>query len=104
VNAEMPGDGMDVEEPEDQQRNGNQAHEGQRHDEERRETVQAASPLPMAAPPGLLEHRKRLGRHPSADLRRSPVGGPTKSVSSRRDLDHDAPAPRRAPVPRSPSR
>ena len=52
----MPGDGMDVQEPEDQQCNGDQAHQRQRHDEEWRDTVQAASPLPMAAPAGLLEH------------------------------------------------
>jgi hypothetical protein len=63
VDAEMSGDGMDVQEPEDEQRHGNQAHEGQRRDQERREAVEAVSPLPVAAPPRLFEHRKRLGRH-----------------------------------------
>jgi hypothetical protein len=52
----MPGDGMDVQEPEDQERDGNEAYAGQRHDEEWRETVQAVSPLPAAAPPRLFEH------------------------------------------------
>jgi hypothetical protein len=28
MDAEMPGDGMDVQEPKDQQHDGNQAHEG----------------------------------------------------------------------------
>jgi hypothetical protein len=28
VDAEMPGDGMDVQEPKDQQHDGNQAHDG----------------------------------------------------------------------------
>jgi hypothetical protein len=28
TDAEMPGDGMDVQEPKDQQHDGNQAHEG----------------------------------------------------------------------------
>ena len=66
----MPGDGMDVQEPKDQQHDSNQAHEGQRNDEEGRETVEPVSPLPVAAPPGLFEHRKRLGRHPRTDLTR----------------------------------
>jgi hypothetical protein len=30
--------------------------------------VHAVGPLPVAAPPGLFEHRKRLGRHPDTDL------------------------------------
>jgi hypothetical protein len=71
----MPGDGMDVQKPEDQQHDGSQAHEGQRHDEEQRETVQAVSPLPVATPPRLFEHRKRLGRHPRTDLTKV-VGSP----------------------------
>lgn len=59
----MPGDGIDVQEPEDEQRDGNQAHEGQRHEEEQSDGVQAVSPLPVATPPRLFEHRERLGRH-----------------------------------------
>ena len=51
----MPGYGTHVQEPEDEQHQGNQAHEGQRYDQEQRETVQRGSPLPVAAPPGLYE-------------------------------------------------
>ncbi len=55
VDVEMPGYGTHVQEPEDEQHQGNQAHEGQRYDQEQRETVQRGSPLPVAAPPGLYE-------------------------------------------------
>jgi hypothetical protein len=65
----MPGDGMDVQEPEHEQHDGSQAHEGERYDEEHRETVEAVPPLPVTAPPRLFEHRKRLGRHPDPILR-----------------------------------
>jgi hypothetical protein len=34
MDAEVPGDGMDVQEPENQQRDGRQADEGECHDEE----------------------------------------------------------------------
>jgi hypothetical protein len=94
----MPGDGMDVQEPEDEQGDGNQAHDGQRRDQEQREAVQAACPLPVAAPPRLFEHRKRLGRHPNTDLPeaigRQPSPGQTSGeVASRSRGAHQA-APR----------
>jgi hypothetical protein len=64
VDAEVSGDGVDIQQSEDQQRDGNEADEGQRHDEEQGQTVEAVSPLPVAAAARLFEHRKRLGRHP----------------------------------------
>jgi hypothetical protein len=86
----MPGDGVDVQEPEDQQRDGDQAHEGQRHDEEQRETVQATSPLSVAASSWLFEDRKRLGRHPGTDLTNVVGRLPSPSQTSRKwYLDYD---------------
>ena len=52
----MPSDGIDVQEPEDEQRDGDQAYEGQRRDEDQCEAVQTVAPLPVAPPPRLFEH------------------------------------------------
>lgn len=64
----MPGYSTHVQKPEDEQHQGNQAHDRQRCHEEQSEAVHGGSQLPMAAPPRLFEHRKRLRRHPTTNL------------------------------------
>jgi hypothetical protein len=83
----MPSDGIDVQEPEDEQRDGNQAYDGQRRDEDQREAVQTVAPLPVAPPPRLLEHRKRLGHHPNTDLTEA-VGPQPFTSNVRRGVVH----------------
>ena len=90
VDVEMPGDSTHVEESEDEQDQGEQANDGQRQDEEQSEAVESGPPLPAAAPPRFVEHRKRLGCHPRPDLTqvvgaasgsRGADGGPRRAVN-----------------------
>lgn len=91
---------MDIHEPEDQQRNDNQPHQRQRHDEQQRKTVQAGSPLPVASPARLLEHRTRRGRHPSTDLTNVVGRRPSPKSNIQEYGEHSATAPRRISVRR----
>lgn len=85
VDVEVPGYSTHVQKPEHEQHQGNQAHDGQRCHQEQSESVHGGSPLPMAAPPRLFEHRKWLRSHPNTNLTEA-VGTASGRATSALDL------------------
>ena len=74
VDAEVLGNPMDVQEAQDKEHDGHQAHERKHHQGEQGHAVERGG-LPMTPAPGLLEHRERLRRHANADV--TPELGPS---------------------------
>jgi hypothetical protein len=63
VNAEVVGDSVDACEPNDKQRDGERADEGERNQAKARHSVEHGLPWATGQPPGPYVSRERFGRH-----------------------------------------